>query len=239
MKILGDDCLDVHFIITDGSFTKQIRSYDKNETHFYMKEIHLGDHAATHIQLKKKPIHPTRKKLVGRNKNEYAKEMEKYHEHFLAFSPDYPSFEFMAQNAVIKHDAIIFPVYQDKDDAPRCMMLLQIDMPRDKLNLNSTLRDTANSLGVGDCDITNHRSSLSPQKSLSRKLTRGQTLSKLTIGAQKTTISGKNVFTKYMKQLGLITDVPNFTIVSREQYNDDLLRSFDFIKQLRLVVNCF
>ena len=22
MKILGDDCLDVHFIITDGSFTK-------------------------------------------------------------------------------------------------------------------------------------------------------------------------------------------------------------------------
>lgn len=111
IKILGDECQDVHFIITDGSFTKQIRSFDKNEVHFHMRKIHLGDHASTYIQLKKKPLHPTRKKELQRNKNEYAKEMEKNYEQFMAFNPDYPSFEFMAKHAVIKHDAIIFPVY--------------------------------------------------------------------------------------------------------------------------------
>ena len=111
MQILGDDCRKVHFIITDGSFTKQIRSYDKNDLYFHMKKIHLGDQGATYIQLKKKPIHPTRKKQLQRNKNEYAKEMEKNYDDFLAFTADYPSFEFLAQTAIIKHDAIIFPVF--------------------------------------------------------------------------------------------------------------------------------
>ena len=85
--------------------------------------------------------HPYKKKPTEFCEEE--EEHEKANKEFASFIPEFNNLDKVTQNAIIKSSSVIFPVFNLKKKAGpqvhnNCKFIIQIDIPRDKLNQSST-----------------------------------------------------------------------------------------------------
>lgn len=61
IKILGRFCTGAHFLVVDPGFSKDIKSYDKQQTQFKIRKLTIGPDFADLIRLERPPPHPCKK----------------------------------------------------------------------------------------------------------------------------------------------------------------------------------
>lgn len=80
--------------------------------------------------------HPYKKKATEIWDEE--EDLKQANKEFISFIPDFNNLEKVTQNAIIKSSSVVFPVFNLKKSKGsvhnNCKFIIQIDIPRDKLN---------------------------------------------------------------------------------------------------------
>ena len=129
--------------------------------------------------------------------------------------PEFTNLEKVTQNAVVKSSCIVYPVFNLKRNAGsedlhnNCKLIVQLDIPRAKIGERGGAPTSKGQAAASHGELSPTSGALPMQKQHS-----------LALHKQATSIAS------------------NMSMAGGAQ-NDTYVRSYDSIKQLRLVTNCF